>query len=138
MTAIQRQSDSSAARELTIGEVSEQLGMTSRAARFYEAQGLIAPRRERQARYYSISQVKRLETIRALRRFGFTVSEIRELLQSSPGDHEYPLTAQQCADQIAFLKRRLKEIDEAIAELGHFQASLPTIGSSGETQTRSA
>ena len=116
-TAQEQSGGTLAADELTIAEVCGRLGMTLRAARFYESRGLIAPRRRGRQRIYSSGEFKRIETILAMKRFGFTLVEIRKLLESSTDDHRYPLTAQQCEKQIAFLEARLKEVEHTIAEL---------------------
>ena len=49
---------------LTIREVCEELGVTLRALRFYEAQGLIAPKREQRRRFYYTKDVERLRSDR--------------------------------------------------------------------------
>ncbi len=106
----------STAGELTIRQLCERLKTTLRTARFYEAEHLLAPRRVMRARYYSSEDVQRFATILFLRRCGFAIAEIRELLRSSTND-QCPLTAQQCEKQIAILKGRRREINAGITEL---------------------
>ena len=45
---------------MTIGEVGQELGFTLRALRFYEAKGMIAPKREGRRRLYLTKDVERL------------------------------------------------------------------------------
>ena len=84
---------------LTIREVCEELGLTLRALRFYEAKGLIAPKRENMNRFYHTKDVKRLRKIVKLKSLGLSLREIRELLRS-PGDGPYGLTANLCNELI--------------------------------------
>ena len=70
---------------LTIREVCEEVGATLRTLRFYEAEGLIAPKRENRNRFYQAKDIKRLHKIVKLKSFGLSLREIREVLRS-PGD----------------------------------------------------
>jgi DNA-binding transcriptional MerR regulator len=64
----------------TIGEVSRECGVTLRALRFYEGKGLLRPSREGATRLYDDVALRRLEIIVRAKRVGFTLIEIRELL----------------------------------------------------------
>lgn len=65
----------------SISELAEQFDITPRTIRFYEDQGLIAPRREGTKRIYEERDRVRLKLILRAKRIGFTLSEIRETLQ---------------------------------------------------------
>ena len=69
------------ARGFTIGALCAEFGVTPRTLRFYEAQGLLAPAREGQARRFSARDRARLALILRGKRFGFSLEEIRELLE---------------------------------------------------------
>jgi DNA-binding transcriptional MerR regulator len=71
-------------RLLRIQEVAEQVGLTTRAIRYYEEQGLLEPaaRSEGDYRLYDQSDVERLRFIRGLRDdAGFSLGHIRQLLE---------------------------------------------------------
>ena len=109
----------------TIRELCDQVGITARAARFYETIGLVTPRRNGRDRAYSPADVQKVEMIVALKRFHFSLVEIRELLTAKQDQWDrYPLTPQQCQRQIAFLKVQRQEIESAIVDLTAFQATL--------------
>jgi len=66
---------------LTIRQVCDELSVTLRALRFYEAQGLVAPKREPRRRFYYTTDVERLRAIMRLKSVRLSLREIRELLQ---------------------------------------------------------
>jgi DNA-binding transcriptional MerR regulator len=101
---------------LTIAEVAQQYGVTPRALRFYEAKRLIAPNRRGATRLYRSSDCKRLGIILTGRRLGFTLAEIKHLL-NRPNDGGLHLTREQCVKQISMLEQQKRSIETAIAEL---------------------
>ena len=63
----------------------------------------------------------------ALKQFRFTLAEIRKLLTETQHEWDrYPLTPQQCQQQIAFLRVQRQEIERAIVDLTAVQAALAT------------
>ena len=70
-----------AEQSYTIGELCTEFAVTPRTLRFYEAQGLLAPVREGQARRFSARDRARLALILRGKRFGFSLEEIRSLLE---------------------------------------------------------
>ena len=116
-----------------IGELCEAFGVTPRALRFYEDEQLIAPERRGTARLYSDRDRARLSWILRGKRVGFSLSEIREMLDLYDlGDHRQTqrrVTIERCRQRIAALKRQKDDIDATIAELETF---LKTLGSSPE------
>ena len=66
--------------ELTIRQMAELHGVSLRTLRFYEARGLLSPRREGDARFYRAAERARMEMILQGKRLGFTLSEITDLL----------------------------------------------------------
>ena len=73
-------SDTNGDRALTIGEVAQEYGITLRTLRFYEAKRLLNPYRHGATRLYRSSDRKRLSVILTGRRLGFTLAEIKHLL----------------------------------------------------------
>ena len=63
----------------TIGELAAELGVSLRTLRFYEQRGIIKPEREgRQgSRFYDDATVARMKEVLRLKRYGFTLREIK-------------------------------------------------------------
>lgn len=69
----------------TVGELAEELGVTTRTLRFYEAEGLIAPARAGGARIYDARDHTRLKLILRGKRFGMSLAEIRDIVEMYDG-----------------------------------------------------
>lgn len=69
---------------MQIGEVAERCGLSLRTVRYYEEQRLIEPesRTEGGFRLYTARHVDRLRLIKQMKPLGFTVVEMRELLDA--------------------------------------------------------
>lgn len=68
---------------LTIGEFSKLSHISSRMLRYYDSIGLLCPAhtgQENEYRYYDVSQLQTLLKIEKLKGYGFTLSEIKDLL----------------------------------------------------------
>src|SRR5881296_563244 len=77
--------------EFSISELAREFDITPRAIRFYEAEGLISPRRDGQRRIYTPRDRTRLKLTLRGKRLGLTLSEIRELIDMyEPGRDERP------------------------------------------------
>ena len=77
--------------EFSISELSREFDVTPRAIRFYEDQGLLAPRREGQRRIYTPRDRTRLKLTLRGKRLGLTLAEIRELIDMyEPGRDQRP------------------------------------------------
>src|SRR5215213_3981401 len=117
----------------SIGELCDEFGVTARALRFYEDERLIAPERRGTSRYYSERDRARLSWILRGKRVGFSLSEIRELLDLYDlGDHretQRRVTIERCRERIDALRRQKADIDTTISELETF---LETLGSPAE------
>jgi DNA-binding transcriptional MerR regulator len=68
-----------------VGELADELGVTTRTLRHYEAEGLLCPRREGANRVYSARDRARLRLILRGRRFGMTLAECREIVDMYDG-----------------------------------------------------
>ena len=109
-------------RELTIGEMAAQYGVSLRTLRFYEDRKLLRPRREgttRISRIYGPGDGLRLQMILKGKQLGFTLTEIGELIgaRDASDDFEQTLQPQQILMQIDHLERQRREIDDAIERL---------------------
>lgn len=112
----------------TITNLSEEFGVTARALRFYEDEGLIAPERHGLARIYSRRDRARLAWILRGKRVGFSLADIREMIDLYDADEEHEeqrrVTTAKCKARIELLTRQKNDIDAAIAELSEFVRTL--------------
>jgi len=67
-------------RIYSIAELAREFAITARTIRFYEDEGLIKPRRQGLTRLYSVGDRTRLDWILRGKRLGFSLAEIKELL----------------------------------------------------------
>ncbi len=107
---------------LTIREMCDAYDVTPRTLRFYEAKELLFPLRRGTARFFTYRDRARLKLILRGKRFGFSLEDIRQLLEMydrDPGQQEAQLarTIELAQDRLAQMERQRAELDEAIAEL---------------------
>lgn len=106
---------------LTIREMCDKFGVTPRTLRFYEAKELLFPLREGQKRLFSRRDRGRLKLILRGKRFGFSLEEIRQLLDMyDRNDSELRQLRETHAvalERLADMERQRDELGEAIAEL---------------------
>ena len=116
----------------TITDLSAEFGVTARALRFYEDEGLIAPERRGTARIYSDRDRARLAWILRGKRVGFSLAEIREMIDLYDiGDGrraQRAVTAERCRARISLLESQKQDLDAAIAELNQFVTLLASHG----------
>jgi DNA-binding transcriptional MerR regulator len=109
----------------TIAQVAEEFGVTHRTVRHYEDLGLISPERRGTQRVYHRRDRTRLGLILRGKRLGFPLEEIRtiiDLFDAPRGRRtqlEYVLG--QIDERRSDLDQRLKDVQDAIAELGEFE-----------------
>src|SRR5215217_241583 len=63
----------------SISDLAQEFALTTRAIRFYEDEGLLAPRRRGLTRIYGERERTRIKLILRGKRLGLSLSEIREL-----------------------------------------------------------
>jgi DNA-binding transcriptional MerR regulator len=90
-----------ARRLLQIGEVAERVSLSLRTVRYYEEQGLLEPESRTSGgfRLYSEDQVDRLALIKQMKPLGFTVGEMRELLDARDRLNADDIAARAAAQQ---------------------------------------
>lgn len=106
---------------LTIREMCDTFDVTPRTLRFYEAKELLFPQRVGQKRLFTKRDRARLKLIIRGKRFGFSLEEIRLLLdlyykgdgQQSQMEQSYALACKRLED----LERQRTELDSAITDL---------------------
>jgi MerR family transcriptional regulator, copper efflux regulator len=107
---------------MLVKELSIRTGLSAHAIRFYEKEGLLPKRfiqrAENDYRHYSEEAIDRIATIKILRSAGFTLSEIKELMDKWDSGK---LTH---SEGSAFMRRKMKEIDDRIVELRQIKKNL--------------
>lgn len=100
----------------TISDLSAEFGVTPRTLRYYEEFGLLSPRRlsENGQRLYDRRDRARLKLVLRGRRFGFSLKDLRELLDLYDTD---PTRKEQIRRTLEVGAERIAEIDEMIREL---------------------
>jgi DNA-binding transcriptional MerR regulator len=108
-------------RVFTIRQLTKEFGVTARALRFYEEEGLISPSRRGQTRLYGPRDRARIVLILRGRRVGFSLAELRELLDlyEEPGGGQLQMVEarRKFEERIAILERQKLDIDESLSEL---------------------
>ena len=111
--------------EFSIGELAREFDITPRAIRFYEDQGLLAPRREGQRRIYTARDRTRLKLTLRGKRLGLSLSEIRELIDMyEPGRDERPQLERFLAvleSHKAILLQQQADIEAQLSEIKAFE-----------------
>jgi DNA-binding transcriptional MerR regulator len=106
---------------MTIREMCDHFDVTPRTLRFYEAKELLFPIREGQKRLFTKRDRARLKLILRGKRFGFSLEEIRQLLDLyDVGDQQQTQLARTyeiAQERLNDLIRQREELDIAIAEL---------------------
>lgn len=106
---------------MTIREMCDAFDVTPRTLRFYEAKELLFPIREGQKRLFTRRDRARLKLILRGKRFGFTLEEIRQLLDLYYlGDQQHTQLARTyelARERLGDLEHQRAELDEAIADL---------------------
>lgn len=108
----------------TISDLCAEFSVTPRALRFYEDEGLIGPERRGTTRIYSHRDRARLAWILRGKRVGFSLAEIREMIDLyDVGDGrstQKQVTLERCLERIGLLENQKRDIDAHIAELQQF------------------
>lgn len=106
---------------MTIRQMCDAFDVTPRTLRFYEARELIFPERRGQHRLYDRRDRARLTLILRGKRFGFSLEQIRQLLELyEPGASnraQISATIKIARDRLADMERQYAELREAIDEL---------------------
>ena len=118
-------------RTWSISDLTAEFNVTARALRFYEDEGLLAPARQGLTRIYGKRDRARLVWILRARNVGFTLAEIRELIDLYDiGDgrmEQRRVAIERCREKVAKLTRHRADIDAAVAELTGFITHLESL-----------
>src|SRR5882757_4893883 len=109
-----------------IAELARELDVTTRTIRFYEAEGLIAPKRQGQRRVFTPRDRVRLKLILRGKRLGFSLSEIREIIDlydRAPGEvGQLRFFVGKIRERRAELERQRGDIADTLHELADAEA----------------
>lgn len=106
---------------MTIRAMCDAFDVTPRTLRFYESKELLFPIREGQKRLFTKTDRARLKLILRGKRFGFSLEEIRQLLDLYyVGDQQHTQLSRTydiARERLADLERQREELDDAISDL---------------------
>lgn len=119
---------------LTIGQLAERAGVGVETVRFYERKGLLEEpdRRASGYRQYDESVASRLRFIRRAKGLGFTLKEIKDLLELRLD----PSTT--CADVKSRADAKIADIDSRIQTLQRMKRALETLAEECRGQGKSS
>jgi DNA-binding transcriptional MerR regulator len=105
----------------TISQMCAEFDVTPRTWRFYEYKGLLSPRREGQKRLFNYRDKGRIKLILQGKRFGFSLDEIRELLDlyyiGDEGTTQMVRTFEKAQERLETMIAQRDELTEAIGDL---------------------
>jgi DNA-binding transcriptional MerR regulator len=108
----------------TIGQMCADFSLTPRTLRFYEYKELLAPVRVGQKRLFTLRDRARLKLILRGKRFGFSLCEIKDLLDlydtDSTGMTQMSATLEVAKHHLAELAARRDELTTAISDLEQY------------------
>ncbi|QXT41060.1 MerR family transcriptional regulator [Gymnodinialimonas ceratoperidinii] len=106
---------------MTIREMCDAYDVTPRTLRFYESKELLYPIREGQRRLFTRRDRARLKLILRGKRFGFSLEEIRQLLDlyyvGDGQETQLVSTLSVARARLSDMEKQRAELDEAIDEL---------------------
>ncbi|AWZ19508.1 transcriptional regulator, merR family protein [Roseovarius sp. TM1035] len=106
---------------MTIRQMCEAFDVTPRTLRFYEAKELLSPRRVGQKRLFTRRDRARLKLIQRGKRFGFSLEDLRQLLDLyDKGDQQHSQIARAydvARMRLAEMEKQRDELEAAISEL---------------------
>jgi DNA-binding transcriptional MerR regulator len=99
---------------LSIGQLAREFGLTTRAIRFYEDCGLLAPQRRGRQRVYTVRDRTRLKLTLRGKRLGLTLAEVKELVDmyESPRD-----TQPQLKKFLVVLATHREQLEQQLSDL---------------------
>ncbi|QDY68548.1 MerR family transcriptional regulator [Qingshengfaniella alkalisoli] len=110
-------------KTMTIREMCDEFQVTARTLRFYEAKELLAPVRIGQKRLFTKADRGRLKLILRGKRFGFSLEEIRQLLDlydaDKTGATQLEAFNKLGAARLEGLKAEREDLGKAIDELNN-------------------
>lgn len=119
-------------KSLTIGKLATASGVGVETIRFYENKELIKqPLKNGGFRHYPHDYVARIQFIKRAQELGFTLSEVKELLNLRVQKQS------KCSDVLNKTESKIIEIDEKINDLKRMKKSLQALASCCEDKSAS-
>lgn len=117
-------------RYFTITQLTQEFDITTRTLRFYEAQGLVSPTRRGRQRLYTPGDRTRIKLILRGKRLGFSLNEIREMIEmyaSAPGETgQLRLLLDKIEARREELLEKQRDIELTLLELDEVEAGART------------
>ena len=96
----------------SISDLAQEFNLTTRAIRFYEDEGLLQPGRSGRRRVYGTRDRVRLKLILRGKRLGFSLSEVRDIIEM------YDLDSGE-AGQLSYFLEQIQQRREALEQQRH-------------------
>jgi len=111
----------------TITELTREFDISTRTLRFYEDEGLIQPVRRGRTRLFRPSDRHLVRQIIRGRRLGFSISEMREIIQvykEPPGEvGQLNLMLKRIEEKREQLRQKRRDLEDTLAELDRAEES---------------
>lgn len=104
----------------TIGEAAKKLQISTRTLRYYDEKDLVRPAyiKENGYRFYSEEQIRQIELILFLKELGFSLKQIKMLIQDEHGSQSLELLLK---EQYQENQRKINEISKKQAQIKYLQ-----------------
>lgn len=123
-----------------IAELAREFDVTTRTIRFYEDKGLLTPLRKGQRRVYAPRDRVRLRLIMRGKRLGFSLDEIREMIDLYDVDPSEVTQLRHFLDKIRQRKAALvgqqRDIAETLSEMARIEAQCASLLSDKEKKRK--
>ncbi|MBE30446.1 MAG: MerR family transcriptional regulator [Acidiferrobacteraceae bacterium] len=110
----------------SISDLAQEFNLTPRAIRFYEDEGLLQPGRNGRRRVYSVRDRVRLKLILRGKRLGFSLSDVRDIIEMYDLDAGETGQLRYFLDQIRerreALEQQRSDIDLTLKELDEIES----------------
>jgi DNA-binding transcriptional MerR regulator len=111
----------------SITELTREFDISTRTLRFYEDEGLVAPVRRGRTRLFRPSDRQLIRQIMRGKRLGFSINEIREIIQmykTPPGEvGQLKLMIKRIEEKREELRQKRRDLEETLAELDQAEES---------------
>ncbi|MBT1156097.1 MerR family DNA-binding transcriptional regulator [Aminobacter anthyllidis] len=111
----------------SITELTREFDISTRTLRFYEDEGLVQPVRRGRTRLFRPSDRQLIRQIMRGKRLGFSINEIREIIQmyrEPPGEvGQLKLMIKRIEEKREDLRQKRRDLEETLAELDQAEES---------------
>jgi len=124
-------------KNLTVGELANETGLTTKAIRFYEEIGLIKPaqRADNGYRKYPVTMVEELNIIRTVRELGLPIPEIKKLMVGCGEGgcvHNQEYLAKEIKSYVEILKEKISRLNRLKTKLESLKVAICDCNSKDE------